>query len=336
MKMSKTDDRPPVLVVGGAGYVGSHTVWALHDAGIRAIVLDNLSTGDRRLLPPDVPVVVAQAGDRSVIRRVLADQGCDVVVHLAASILAGESVTDPSPYFANNCGSIIGVLAACLDAGLRNFVYSSTAAVYGEPIAQPISEDAALAPINPYGQTKLAGEWMIHDMARLGAMRSVVLRYFNVAGADPEGRTGPIAKNPTHLVRRACQAAVGTRPVLEVYGTDYPTPDGTCIRDYVHASDIADAHVAALRHLRSGGESLVVNCGYGRGASVREVLAAVEAEAGLRLQVRDAPRRPGDPSRLVADTARIRRVLGWTPRFDDLNRIVRTGLDWERRLTNRA
>ncbi|MSO54747.1 MAG: UDP-glucose 4-epimerase GalE [Rhodospirillales bacterium] len=336
MTPSKTGDRSTVLVVGGAGYVGSHTVWALHDAGIRVVVLDDLSTGERRLLPPKVPLIVGKAGDRSVVRRVLADHACDAVMHFAASILAGESVTDPAPYFANNTGSTLGLLAACADAGIGLLVYSSTAAVYGEPVAQPISEDAPLVPINPYGQTKLAGEWMIRDTARLSGLRYVALRYFNVAGADPQGRTGPVVKNPTHLVRRACQAAVWTLPGLEVYGTDYPTPDGTCIRDYVHASDIADAHVAALRHLRAGGESVALNCGYGRGASVREVVTAMETEAGIRLKVRDAPRRPGDPSQLVADARRIRSVLGWTPRFDDLNQIVRTGLAWERTLTGRA
>ena len=326
------NDQGVVLVTGGAGYIGSHVVWALRDAGRRVVVLDDLSTGNPDALPGDVTLVIGAAGDRSRVEALIAEDGCTAVMHFAGSIVVGESVEKPLAYYANNAGVTLNLIRACLAGGVRRFVYSSSAAVYGQPSRSPIGEDAPTRPLNPYGHSKLMAERMLRDAAQAHGLQYAILRYFNVAGADPEGRTGQSSTRPTHLIKRACQSALGLGDGIEIFGADYDTPDGTCVRDYLHVSDLAGVHLAALSHLAGGGESLILNCGYGGGASVRQVLAAVEAEAGVTLNPRPAPRRPGDSAELVADAARIRAVLGWQPRHDDLRFIVRTALAWERRL----
>ena len=324
----------PVLVTGGAGYVGSHVVWALIDAGRRVVVLDDLSTGFRDAVAPDAIVVEGETGDRTLTESLIRDYGFAAVIHLAASSLVEESVARPLHYYRNNVETTRELIAACVAHDVGGFVFSSTAAVYGVPTEQPIHEDAPKAPVNPYGRSKLACEWMLEDTA--DALRYVALRYFNVAGADALGRTGESTASATHLIKAASQHVVGIRDHIDVFGTDYPTADGTCVRDYIHASDIADIHVAALRHLDAGGESLTLNCGYQRGYSVREVLAAVERAAGRSLDIRSAPRRPGDPPTLIAATGKITESLGWRPRHDDLDTIVRSAIDWESKLAGSA
>jgi UDP-glucose 4-epimerase len=329
------NDQGTILVTGGAGYIGSHAIWALHDAGRSVVVIDDLSTGNRDLLPGDVTLIVGDAGDRGRVEALIGDYGCTAVMHFAGSIVVGESVDKPLAYYANNAGVTLNLIRACLAGGIKRFVYSSTAAVYGQPIRLPVGEDAPTQPLNPYGHSKLMAEQMLCDAARAHGLQFAILRYFNVAGADPEGRTGQSSIQPTHLIKRACQAALGLGDGIEIFGTDYDTIDGTCVRDYLHVSDLAETHLAALSHLAGGGESLILNCGYGGGASVRQVLAAVEAEAGMKLNLRTAARRPGDAAELVADAKRIRAALGWQPRHDDLRFIVRTALAWERHLIAR-
>ena len=322
----------PVLVTGGAGYIGSHAVWALLDAGRRMVVLDDLSTGRREALPPGVELVVGSVGDRTLVERLLAERGVSTVLHFAGSVLVGQSVSDPLGYYANNTVNSHALLQACIAVGVKNFIFSSTAAVYGMPETQPIAETAPTKPINPYGASKLMTEMMLRDTSAAHGLSHVILRYFNVAGADAQGRTGERRPMATHLINVATQVALGKRNLMEIFGEDYDTPDGTCIRDYIHVSDLADAHLKAVEHLERGGESLTLNCGYGRGASVREVLSQVEAVAGHELAIRPAPRRPGDPPRLVAAADRIRDRLGWQPRHDDLAATIRSALDWERSL----
>ena len=321
-----------VLVTGGAGYVGSHVVRALVDVGCRVVVLDDLSTGFRDAIAAEAQFVEGDTGDGALVKALVAEHGVGAVVHLAASSLVGESVARPLDYYRENLLKTHALIDACLEAGVGHLVFSSTAAVYGAPVEQPIAEDAPTVPINPYGRSKLMCEWMLRDVDASGALRHVTLRYFNVAGADPKGRIGESTASATHLIKVASQAVVGLRDHIDIYGEDYPTPDGTCVRDYIHATDVADAHVAALLHLHGGGESLTLNCGYGRGYSVREVLAAVEHVAGRSLDIRDAPRRVGDPPELVAAVSRIAGSLGWRPKHDDLDVIVRTAIEWERRL----
>ena len=322
-------------MTGGAGYIGSHVVWALSDAGRSVVVLDDLSTGNPDALPGDVTLVIGDAGDRDRVEALIGEDGCRAVMHFAGSIVVGESVERPLAYYANNAGVTLNLIRACLAGGVRRFVYSSTAAVYGQPSRSPIDEDAPTRPLNPYGHSKLMAERMLRDAAGAHGLQYAILRYFNVAGADPKGRTGQSSAQPTHLIKRACQSALGLGDGLDIFGADYDTADGTCVRDYLHVSDLAEAHLAALSHLTGGGESLILNCGYGRGASVRRVLAAVEAEAGVRLNPRPAPRRPGDAAELVTDAGRHRAALDWQPRYDDLGFIVRTALAWERRLVAR-
>ena len=320
-----------ILVTGGAGYIGSHVVLALRDSGHSVLVLDNLSAGHRRAVPADTSFVQMDVSDSDAIGNIIEHHRVDSVIHFAGSVVVPHSMRDPLEYYRNNTCASRSLINCCVKKGVRHFVFSSTAAVYGSPAVIPVSEDMPTVPINPYGTSKLMTEWMLRDAAAAHDLTFVVLRYFNVAGADPSGRTGQSTPFATHLVKVACEAAVGRREYIEIFGSDYETPDGTCIRDYIHVSDLADAHCRALEHLASGGASIVLNCGYGRGHSVLEVLSSVQRVAATRLNIRPAPRRPGDSPKLVADTAKLRHVLDWRPRLDSLDAIVQTALDWERR-----
>ncbi|MBP2232963.1 UDP-glucose 4-epimerase [Azospirillum agricola] len=328
----ETASRETVLVTGGAGYIGSHVVLALRDAGRPVVVVDDLSTGRRAAVPDGVPLVVGSAGDADLVAATIAAHGVGTVMHFAGSIVVPESVEKPLDYYRNNTVNSLALVGACVASGVERFIFSSTAAVYGMPDTMPIDEEALTRPINPYGRSKLMTEWMLRDTAAAHGLRYVALRYFNVAGADPAGRSGQSSRLATHLLKIAAQAATGQRAEIHVYGDDYPTPDGTCVRDYIHVSDLAAAHVAALVHLEAGGDSQILNCGYGRGYSVREVLDMVETVLGRPLPIRIAGRRAGDPPALVAGTDRIGRTLDWSPRHADLETIVRTALAWEEKL----
>ncbi len=323
-----------ILVTGGAGYIGSHVVRQLGERGERVVVLDNLSTGFRDAVLHG-EFVHGDTGDIELVTRVLREHAIGAVMHFAAHIVVPESVADPLKYYHNNTANTRSLLEACQRTGVAHFVFSSTAAVYGVPEDALISESAPLAPINPYGRSKLMSEWMLRDLAEACPMRHVILRYFNVAGADPEGRIGQSTPEATHLIKVASEAVTGRRDSVSIFGTDYPTSDGTGVRDYIHVEDLADAHLKALDYLRAGGESTILNCGYGHGYSVREVLDAVQRVAGQRLDIREGPRRAGDPPALAADSALIRRTLHWEPCYDDLDFIVRTALEWEHRLAAR-
>jgi len=325
--------RKTILVTGGAGYIGSHTVLQLRERGDRVIVLDNLSTGFRQSLG-DVQLVEGDVGNSALISQLLAGEGIDTVVHFAAHTIVPESVSDPLKYYGNNTCQTRNLLAACLAGGVRQVVFSSTAAVYGIPASGLAAEDSPLAPINPYGTSKLMSEWMLRDLAAATDLRFVALRYFNVAGSDPQGRIGQSTRKATLLVKVACEASVGRRTHVSVYGSDYDTPDGTGVRDYIHVADLARAHLHAVDYLRQGGGSEVLNCGYGHGYSVRDVLRSVERVSGKPLVVREEPRRAGDPPSLVAQAERIRQVLGWTPALDDLDGIVASSLRWEEKLAS--
>jgi UDP-glucose 4-epimerase len=324
-------NRATILVTGGAGYIGSHVVLQLRARGERVVVLDDLSRGFRQAVL-DTPLVVGKVGDREKVLEVLRTHDVDTVMHFAAYTIVPESVSEPLKYYGNNTCSTRSLLECCLETGVRNFVFSSTAAVYGIPAEGVAAEDTPTAPINPYGTSKLMSEWMLRDVAAASPLKYVALRYFNVAGSDSAGRVGQATPKATLLVKVACEAAVGKRPHVSIFGTDYPTPDGTGVRDYIHVEDLATAHLDALGYLRDGGASTVLNVGYGHGYSVRQVLASVERVAGKRLNVQEQPRRPGDPPALVARADRIRSELGWQPRLDDLDTIVRTALQWEQRL----
>ena len=325
--------RKTILVTGGAGYIGSHTVLQLRERGDRVIVLDNLSTGFRQSLG-EVQLVEGDVGNSALVAQLLADEGIDTVVHFAAHTIVPESVSDPLKYYGNNTCQTRNLLAACLAGGVRQVVFSSTAAVYGIPASGLAAEDSPLAPINPYGTSKLMSEWMLRDLAAATDLRFVALRYFNVAGSDPLGRIGQSTRKATLLVKVACEASVGRRTHVSVYGSDYDTPDGTGVRDYIHVADLARAHLHAVDYLRQGGTSEVLNCGYGHGYSVRDVLRSVERVSGKPLVVREEPRRAGDPPSLVAQADRIRQVLGWTPALDDLDGIVASSLRWEEKLAS--
>ena len=321
-----------ILVTGGAGYIGSHVLRQLREQGERVVVLDNLSSGYRSAVL-GAPLVVGDTGDRDGVARVLAEHAIDTVLHFAAHTIVPESVSNPLKYYGNNTCATRNLLEQCDRAGVRHFVFSSTAAVYGTPDGGMAREDTPTDPINPYGVSKLMSEWMLRDLAAASKLRYVALRYFNVAGSDPGGRIGHTAPNATLLVKVACQQAAGVRPQVSIFGTDYPTPDGTGVRDYIHVEDLASAHTKALDYLRAGGASTTLNCGYGHGYSVREVLDMVaRVNGGKPLNVAEASRRAGDPPSLVAVADRIRAVLGWTPRFDDLSTIARSQLEWEFRL----
>jgi UDP-glucose 4-epimerase len=321
-----------ILVTGGAGYIGSHMAHMLVDAGERVVVLDNLSTGFEWAVPKGVPLVVAETGDPVRVAALIAEHRVDTIIHFAASIVVPDSVRDPLSYYRNNTVNSRALLEAAVNGGVRRFIFSSTAAVYGNPETVPVDENAQLAPMSPYGNSKLMTETMLKDVGAACDLTYVILRYFNVAGADPTMRTGQSTVGATHLIKVAVEAALGKRPKLEVYGTDYDTPDGTCIRDYIHVTDLASAHMAALTYLRTGGSSATFNCGYGHGYSVLEVVDAVKRVSGRDFEVVRAPRRAGDPAMIVADSARIRAQLGWVPRFDDLDTIVGHALAWEQRL----
>jgi UDP-glucose 4-epimerase len=321
-----------ILVTGGAGYIGSHMVHALFDGGEPVVVLDNLSTGFRFLIPGAVPFVVGSTGDRDLVAKALQQHRVTDIIHFAASIVVPESIRDPLGYYRNNTMNTCLLLDAAVEAGVKHFIFSSTAAVYGNAGDRPVRESDPTPPISPYGSSKLMSEIMLHDVARAHGLRFVVLRYFNVAGADPKLRTGQSTPAATHLIKVACETALGRRAKLDVFGTDYPTPDGTCVRDYIHVSDLARAHLAALAHLRRGGASATFNCGYGHGHSVFEVIDSVRRVSGREFAVEITGRRAGDPPSLVADVSRIHAALEWRPQFDDLDTIVSHAFAWERRL----
>jgi UDP-glucose 4-epimerase len=324
-----------VLVTGGAGYIGSHAVRQLIAAGYRVVVLDDLRTGFRWAVSPQATFVEGSAGDAPLVGRLIEEHGVGAVVHFAGSLIVPESVEQPLKYYGNNTAVSRNLIAACLEQGIERFVFSSSAAVYGTPDKQPVAETAELRPINPYGRSKLVTEWMLRDVGESSAgrgCRHVILRYFNVAGASLDGTLGQATREATHLIKVACEVACGTREKVVVFGTDYPTPDGTCIRDYIHVEDLARAHVDALRYLEGGGASDTFNCGYGRGYSVREVLAMVEKVSGKKLRLEDGGRRAGDPAELVAEASKARQMLSWTPNHDDLDVICATAYKWEAKL----
>ena len=322
-----------VLVTGGAGYIGSHMALALLEREEEVIVVDNLSTGVRDLVPEGAIFVRANVGDRRLMRKLMIDHNVDAVFHFAGSAVVPDSVEDPLRYYANNTANSRDLIDVCVQAGVNRFVFSSTAAVYGASGPNVIDEAWPPVPANPYGRSKLMTEWMLEDAAQASDLRYIALRYFNVAGADPLGRTGQSTPRATHLIKRACQAALGRVPQLSIFGVDYETPDGTGVRDYIHVSDLVDAHRLALDHLRLRGPSGVFNCGYGRGFSVRQVISAVERVSGQRLRVVECPRRPGDPPAVVADPSRLKALFGWTPHYDVLDQIVEHALAWESRLS---
>jgi UDP-glucose 4-epimerase len=321
-----------VLVTGGAGFIGSHMALELLDAGEDVFVVDNLSTGFRWAVPDGATFVEGDVGDQDLVLGLLQRNAIDAVLHFAGSIVVPESVADPLGYYLNNTCKSRSLIACAVETKIPNFIFSSTAAVYGIPKINPVTEDATLEPISPYGSSKLMTETMLRDTAKAHPLRFVVLRYFNVAGADPKGRSGQSTERATHLIKVASETALGMQPSLEVFGTDYETPDGTCIRDYIHVSDLVRAHLDALRYLRAGGESVVLNCGYGEGFSVLDVVAAVKRAAKMDFAVHMSDRRPGDPAALVAGADRIREVLGWVPRRNNLDTIVEDALSWEKRL----
>ncbi len=311
-----------ILVTGGAGYIGSHMVHELVDAGEPVVVLDNLSTGFRFLIPASVPFVAGSTGDRAIVGDTIARYGITSIIHFAASIVVPESVIDPLGYYNNNTMNTCALLDVAIKAGVRQFIFSSTAAVYGETSEAPVREDAPTTPISPYGTSKLMSEIMLHDAGKAHELRFIILRYFNVAGADPKLRTGQATPAATHLIKIACETAIGKRPRMSIFGTDYATPDGTCIRDYIHVSDLVQAHSVALAYLRSGGANATFNCGYGQGSSVIEVIEAVRRACGRDFPVEVSGRRPGDAPALVANVDRIRAALPWRPRFQNLDTIV--------------
>jgi UDP-glucose 4-epimerase len=320
-----------ILVTGGAGYIGSHVLLLLQARAERVVVLDNLSTGFRQAVGT-VPLVVGDVGDRALVAQLMREHDIDTVMHFAANTMVRESVADPLKYYSNNVAAGINLLQVCMQQGVRQFVFSSSAAVYGTAASGLADEAMPLAPINPYGTSKLMSEWVLRDLAAASDLRHVSLRYFNVAGSDRQARIGQSTRKATLLIKVACEAIVGRRPHVSIFGTDYDTPDGTAIRDYVHVEDLARAHLDALDYLRRGGASTMLNCGYSHGYSVREVLDRVQRVAGQSLTVREEPRRAGDPPVLVAQAQRIRSQLGWTAQLDSLDLIIDSSLRWERKL----
>lgn len=321
-----------VLVTGGAGYIGSHMVWELLDSGEKVVVIDNLSKGFDWAVAPEALLVQGDVADSALVGGLIREHGVDSIIHFAGSIVVPESVADPLAYYQNNTCKTRTLIETAVQAGVGNFIFSSTAAVYGDAGIEPVREEARLNPESPYGRSKLMSEWMLRDAAAAHDLRFTALRYFNVAGADPQGRTGQSTPGATHLIKIACETALGKRPFMQVYGTDYPTADGTCVRDYIHVSDLARAHRLALQRLRAGGDSMIANCGYGHGYSVLEVIQAVRRAFGGDFEVRNGDRRPGDAASVVANADLARSELGWVPQHDDLGQIVSDALSWERRL----
>ncbi len=322
-----------VLVTGGAGYIGSHMVHALVEAGESVVVIDNLSTGFSRFLPKGVQLLVGDAANENLVESAIAAHRVESIVHFAGSVVVPDSMRDPLAYYRNNTMTTRSLLTAAVKCGVNRFIFSSTAAVYGNPDQMPVPEHAPTRPLSPYGSSKLMTEIMLRDTASAHGMNYVVLRYFNVAGADPQARMGLATVGATHLLKIAVEAATGQRAKIDVFGTDYPTPDGSCIRDFIHVSDLAQAHRSALSYLRAGGASATLNCGYGRGYSVLETIEAVRRVSGRNFAVQYAPRRPGDIMTMIADTSRIRSVLDWTPQYDDLDTIATHALAWEWKLS---
>jgi UDP-glucose 4-epimerase len=327
-----------VLITGGAGYIGSHMALELADVGETVVVLDNLSSGARRLVPQGVEFIEGDIGDAELLTRILGGGEISAILHFAGSIVVPESVADPLSYYLNNTAKSRTLLAAAVAHDVKHFIFSSTAAVYGVPGSSPIAEDAPLQPISPYGASKLMTERMLADTAAAFPLRYCALRYFNVAGADAASRSGQASPKATHLIKVASEVVTGKRSHLDVYGNDYPTADGTCVRDYIHVTDLVRAHRHALQHLRGGGGNLVLNCGYGRGYSILDVIETIKRVSGVDFEVRMGPRRPGDPAELIAATQLIRDTLPWRPQFDDIELIVEHALNWERKLAahNRA
>jgi UDP-glucose 4-epimerase len=325
-----------VLVTGGAGYIGSHMVHALIDAGERVVVVDNLCTGFAWAVTRGALLVVAESGDQKRIADLIAEHKVDAIIHFAASIVVPDSVRHPLAYYRNNTINSRALIETAVETGVRHFIFSSTAAVYGNPERVPVREEDPAIPMSPYGRSKLMTELMLADAGAAHGLRYAILRYFNVAGADPLGRAGQSTKGATHLIKVAVETALGLRPKMSVFGTDYPTPDGTCIRDYIHVWDLVRAHRDALKYLRAGGEPVTLNCGYGRGFSVLEVIETVKRVAGVDLAIELAPRRSGDPAQIVAAADRARSVLNWQPQFNDLSTIVSHALAWERKLQESA
>ncbi len=324
-----------VLVTGGAGYIGSHMVLALTDAGESVVVLDNLSTGFAWAVAPQAKLVKGDIADEALVERLIKENTIDAIVHFAGSIVVPDSVSDPLGYYNNNTVKSRALMAAAVKAGVKNFIFSSTAAVYGNPESMPVYETTGPAPISPYGTSKWMTEMMLRDSHAAYGLNYVALRYFNVAGADPKGRTGQSTPRATHLIKVACQTALGQRASMDVFGTDYDTPDGTCLRDYIHVSDLIAAHMDALAYLRNGGASGIFNCGYGKGYSVLEVIKAVERASGGPVHHKLVPRRPGDPAAIIAGADQVRKVLGWEPNYQDLDFIVQSALAWEKHLMRR-
>jgi UDP-glucose 4-epimerase len=321
-----------ILVTGGAGYIGSHMVHALIDAGERVVVLDNLSTGFDWAVAKEATLIVGETGDQALVQNLIAQYGVEEIIHFAASIVVPESVADPLGYYRNNTANSRALIECAVRGGVKQFIFSSTAAVYGNPAKVPVDESDQLMPMSPYGSSKLMTEIMLRDAGAAYGLAHVILRYFNVAGADPALRTGQSTKGATHLIKVAVETALGRRPRMQVFGTDYPTPDGTCVRDYIHVADLVRAHGDALRYLRGGGASTTLNCGYGRGFSVFQVIDTVRRVSGVDFEIELAARRPGDPARIVARSDKIRALLGWRPQYDDLATIARDALEWELRL----
>jgi UDP-glucose 4-epimerase len=324
-----------VLVTGGAGYIGSHMVLELADAGEKIVVLDNLSTGRRDAVAKEVPLVVGDVGDQALVQRLIRDYHIDSIIHFAAAVVVPESIRAPLGYYRNNTVNSHALIECAVTTGVRHFIFSSSAAVYGNAAVIPVTEDAPTLPISPYGWSKLMTEIMLRDASQAHDLSHVTLRYFNVAGADPHGRSGQSTPGATHLIKVAAETAVGLHPTLKIFGDDYPTSDGTCIRDYIHVSDLIRAHSDALRYLRSGAPSITLNCGYGRGFSVRQVIDTIKQVSGVNFATDTAPRRAGDPAALVAATAKIRQTLAWQPRFAELSTIVAHALAWERAILDR-
>lgn len=323
-----------VLVTGGAGYIGSHTVLELIEAGENVVIIDDLSTGNKQAVPDNVKLIIGDIGDQTLVESIMRDEKIESIMHFAGSIIVPESVTDPLKYYFNNTAKSRTLIAAAVQCSIPYFIFSSTAAVYGMPRSVPVQEDAELQPLSPYGTSKLMTELMLADVSKAHNFHYGVLRYFNVAGADPQGRTGQSTPNATHLIKVACQTALGQHPYMEIFGTDYDTPDGTCVRDFIQVTDLARAHVQALHHLRSGEKSFIANCGDGHGHSVRQVVDAIKRISNVDFPVKISDRRPGDPAMVIASAEKIQQLLKWHPQYADLDSIVSQAYAWEKHLAN--